>query len=377
LPAELSGSERRTPAGKRRRRWRWLLLLVLLLAGAVFGLRFLLQPERMGALLLEQAARASGLQLSVSAPAELGLFPRLRLQLQGLEVRASPGLAPLLRAERVDVALPLAVLWGAEVQSGDIAVLAPMVDVVALQAWLDQEDETGPPAALRLPQFAARVQVSDGRVTAADWQLEDLDLRLSALRDGEPLEAEARFSLLEGEQRRPLTLRLAATPRQQSAGIAIQELLLHLGQPNAAGSGLELSGDIDVFTPQRLRLDLWVNLAQPWLLPLPTLPEQLGRLLEGPMSLRYDGPGDLSARMALERIGADAELRLAAAPRELLAWIDDAAASPLPPAAFSAKVPTLEFNGVRIEGLEVELVPEDASQSGPTPGPEPVPASTP
>lgn len=356
----------------RRRRWRWLALALLGLIGAALGLRFMLQPERMGALVLEQARRASGLQLAVSSPATLGIFPALRLQLLGLEARAVAGGPTLLRAERVDLDLPLAVLWGGELQTGDVEILTPEIDVDAVLAWLQQGTEIGPPSALRLPDFAARLRISDGQLRAAGTRLEALNVDMSPLRDGEQVELNSDFILLQDEQRRPLTLKLVATPRQREAGITIEALLLHLGQPNAAGSGAEVSGDIELFPPQRLRLALWLNLAQSWLL-LPALPEALARLLEGPMSLSYDGPGDFSAEMQLERIGSEAELRLAGAPRALLAWIDDAAAAPLPPAAFSAKVPVLELDGVRIEGLQVELAPAADTDLEPAPAPAQTP----
>lgn len=349
----------RAPASRRPRR-RWLLLAIplLLLVAMASGLRLLLQPERMGALIVEQAQTATGLQFLVAEPARLGLWPNLHLELVGLEVRAASAGASLLRAGRVDLSLPVSVLWAEHPEIGRIDLLAPDLDLDAVGRWLQGGAESGPPAALTLPEFATSARASEGRLRLGKLQLEDMELQLDPIREGQPLRLDLRASVVSEGDSRPLALILGATPRQHLEGIRLESFTLRLGQPNALGHGLELIGEIDLFLPQRLRLDLQLSLPQPWLLPLPVLPDEAEALLAGPLAISYDGPGDFSGSLRAERSEGEAEFRLDAAPSALLAWIADPSASPLPPAALHLALPSIDIEGFRIEGLRIEQEPD-------------------
>lgn len=349
----------RMPVSRRPRR-RWLLLAIplVLLAAIAVSLRLLLQPERMGALMVAQAESATGLRFELDQPARLGLWPNLHLELIGLRVHDAAAAATLLRAARVDLSLPLSVLWAERPEIGRIDLLQPDIDLDAVGRWLQGGAEAGPPAALSLPEFATLARASDGRLRLGDRLLEDIELQLDPIREGQPLRLDLRASLVGKGERRPLSLSLDATPRQRSEGIRLESITLRFGQPNALGHGLELLGDVDLFLPQTLRLDLLMHLPQPWLLPLPTLPDEAAALLAGPLTIAYDGPGDLSASLRAERSEGGSEFRLIAVPSELLAWIADPAASPLPPAALHLALPAIDIEGFTVEGLRIEQEPD-------------------
>lgn len=354
-------------SASRRPRRRWLLLVIplALLLALAGGLRLLLQPERMGALIVEQAEAATGLMFELATPARLGLWPNLHLELVGLDVRTAPGEPALLRAERVDLSLPIAVLWAERPEIGRIELLAPDLDLDAVARWLRADVAAGPPKAMTLPEFATTAQASGGRLRLGELLLEDVEARLGGIRDGEPLRLDMQASLVGAAGSTPLTLGLVSTPRQHREGVTLGAFELRLGQPGAAGHALELIGEVDLFLPQRLRLDLQLSLPQPWLLPLPRLPAEAEALLAGPLALSYDGPGDFSGRLRAGRREGEAEFLIAAVPRSLLAWIIDPAGSPLPPAAIRIALPNVDVEGVRIEGLRIEQEPDQAASDAP------------
>ena len=74
-----------------------------------------------------------------------------------------------------------------------------------------------------------------------------------------------------------------------------------------------------------------------------------------PVELSYLGEKDLSEAMSLkvERgdTALDARLRIA----EVIDWVDAAPGSPLPPMVGTLKTPKLVFDGVELEGVEIEV----------------------
>jgi hypothetical protein len=98
----------------------------------------------------------------------------------------------------------------------------------------------------------------------------------------------------------------------------------------------------------------------------PKLPEALARQSEKlPLHLHYHGKPDFSD--ALELSAARDETSLAAALRwpELQRWLAADKASPLPPLNAKLKTPALEFEGVKLEGVEVEISEGGSAEAAP------------
>lgn len=125
-----------------------LLLAVAVLAALV--LRHYAQPERVAALLAEQAHTRLGLALKFEPPARYSLWPRLRLQLQQPRFALPGETAPLLVLERLDVSLPWSSLRDSSLVIEELQLEKPQLELTTLQRWLDAGDDSAAPPDLRV-----------------------------------------------------------------------------------------------------------------------------------------------------------------------------------------------------------------------------------
>jgi hypothetical protein len=344
----------------RRRRLLWLGLLLALPLVAFGLLRWALQPERLGAALLVRAATATGLELAVAEPARLGIWPGLQLELVGLDARLPGAGERLLRADRVDLALPWSALWQQdEAAFGAIRLQAPVLDLDAWTRWRQPAGDEDPP---QLPQQAFDIAIRDGRLLGSGWQIDALQLHAGALRDQHPLRLRASGELRRDELRLPWQLRLQATPQQHRDGLALLLQELRLGSGDA--TLLDLAGRLDLTAPQRLQFDLSGTIAAAWPSAWQPLPEQLAPLLLGQtVAARYTGPADLSDAVELQLASDRQSMQLQLSPAALREWLAAEAPNALPPAAGDFSAERLQFDGLQLDGvtlkLETEAPPDD------------------
>lgn len=350
-----------------RRRWLWLLLPLAALAG-FFVIRALLQPERVTAFLLRQAEQATGLSLSLDQPADIGIWPDLHLELIGLDASAPGAATPLLRAERVEVALPWSALRSETLQLQRLTLIEPRLDLRTLQAWLDADDDTGPPAPLRLPQFDAALEIEGGTVVGDGWQLEQLALALPALRNATATTLVASGSYVTETAAHGFDLRLDTTPTVADFDIALEPLSLDIGGTPLGDVRLRLDGELHYGVPDALRFGLATEFAT-WPAAWPALPLRAATP-PAPTTLRIDFAGttalqgdiDLAVAQGAERIDGTFALG------DLPAWLADDTAGPLPPLRGTFIAPHLERDGIEATGVSLRI--DDTSTDAP-------PASTP
>jgi hypothetical protein len=340
------------------RRWPWVLFaLAVLTVIAMLLLRWLLQPERLGALLVERAARATGLEIDVAQPARLGVWPVLQLELIGLEARL-PRRPALLVATRVDIALPLAMLWGAELQIGALALRSPRLDLVEWRRWRGDDLAVGPPLPPALPDRAAALTISDGMLLAEGWQIARIRLDASPLRDGQPFSATGGATLLLPASAHSVQFEFDATPVETDHEIELRQFSARLGGEAAAGA-VSLEGEATVGTGL-LQLRLVGLLQGDWPPSWPALPtwgqsHVAGRALR----IDYDGGIDFDGRLHL-RDEAPSTFAIGGNPRRLLDWNSTSDASPLPPLTANVQLDRVEIDGAVIEGLNIQLEPMPA-----------------
>ena len=346
-----------------RRRWLWLLLPLAALTG-FFALHALLQPERVSAFLLRRAEQATGLSLTLAQPADIGIWPDLHLELIGLSATAPGAASPLLRARRVDVALPWSALHSETLQLRRLRLIEPALDLPALQAWLARNDDVGPPAPLRLPQLDAALEIEVGTVMGNGWQLLDFSLSLPSLHNRVATTLVASGSLATAANAYGFDLRLDTTPTLADFDVVLKPLKLDLGTTLLPDMRLQLDGELHYGTPNALRFGLATTFAQ-WPAGWPQLPFDAAKESTA-TSLRLDFAGTSNLQGEVELLltrGEDrieGELRLG----NLLAWLDAPDVNPLPPLNGLIKAPRLHFDGLDASGVSLrfdeDVAPADA-----------------
>jgi hypothetical protein len=364
-------STRRSLASPRkRRRWLWLGVLPASLLTGVLVVRSMLEPERLSAFLLQQGEIATGLDLALSEPADVGFWPDLHLQLSGLTATAAGAGAPLLRVERIDAVLPWSALSADTLQLRSLRLHAPALDVAAFENWIDARADVGPPPPLRLPQLDAAMQVEQGSVVAKGWRIADLALELTALRNGEPsvLALAGKF-VREGHAPQPYDLRIKATPHQRGDELHLDPIALAAHSPGEASPWLQLAGTLALPPPSQLRIALTGTMPQwpsSWsALPLPPASGDEGVSI----ALDYSGSTGLQGALALRIARGDEALQGDLQLGDLFAWSAEPDAIPLPPLRGAIQSARLQFDGVELRGvrLRFEEAGEGAGSDDATP----------
>ncbi|MEO8161571.1 MAG: hypothetical protein ABI588_09140, partial [Arenimonas sp.] len=88
----------------------------------------------------------------------------------------------------------------------------------------------------------------------------------------------------------------------------------------------------------------------------PSLPAALAAKSEKlPVHLEYLGKPDFSDAISLRAARDDTELQASVRVPELQQWLAAEHASPLPPLRATLKTPSLDFDGIELQGVEVEI----------------------
>lgn len=138
------------------------------------------RPERVAALLAEQAQSRLGLSLAFRPPARYALWPRLRLQLDDARFGLPGETLPLLTLQRLDVSLPWSSLRDSRLVIEELRLQQPQLELGALQRWLargDDSDAATPDLSLHLVVTDATL-LQDGKAVAGGISLDgDIDAR--------------------------------------------------------------------------------------------------------------------------------------------------------------------------------------------------------
>lgn len=401
----------------RARRWLLAFAAVALLLALVAW--WATRPQRVASMVTSQLGAALGLEITARGSSEYWLAGGPRLVLRDVEARAPGAARPMLRAARIDVSVPWSTVRsrGAELSIKRIELDAPVLDVPMLQAWLASrpESEQKTPTlsdGLRvrdgrvlgagwsvdaialdvprvMPDKPVEAQVA-GRYIAADTRVPfALALTMTKPANDAGLGAHGTITLEQPGRRMPATVRVSGPLHVGDHGVQVAPLRASIvarytqkdvdlpfafafngplrienGAVSLSPAGIALRGkglvpNLDgrlafAYTDKAM-LHLAGTLAT-WPEAWPALPPPIGQSTS-PLSviLDYAGPFDFSSvarlQLARDETRFDARFALPA----ILSWIDAPPSSPLPPLSGRLTTPTLDIDGVILEGVDVRV----------------------
>ncbi len=338
---------------RRRRRWLWLGLLPALAICGFFAVRALLEPERLSAFLLQRASSATGLQLQLAEPADVGLWPDLHLELSGLTATAPGSEKPLLRVGRVDAVLPWSALRSDTLQVQSLRLLRPELDVDAMSAWLAQRERTAT-AELRLPQFDAAIEIDDGRIVGNAWAIEAMDMSLASLHEGEPTTLSARGQFVRASGVVPFDVRIATTPRTAAGDLHLDAMTIALHESAGTTPWLSVQGTAQLSNEAALTFDLNGEIAQ-WPAAWPALPFPEAEESTVRIALAYAGSTDLRGHASLSLARGDDGIAGRFDLGDIAGWLAAPEASPLPPVTGAMDAARLQFGSVELRGVKLRI----------------------
>lgn len=423
-------------APRARRRWRrWLLVLLAAPVALVLLLWLVvwiaLPPERMVPLVLAQLGESLNLEISAEGDPASHLGDRPAFVVRNVVAREPGATTPLLRVDRVLVALPWSTLrsLGDTLDLDHIELDAPVLDVPALLHW----QASRPPGETRLPTLADGLRVRNGRVDGEGWRVESLALSVPRFDPAQPLRAQARGRYADDAMRVPFDLAATLVRPDSGRGFALAgraslerddwQLPAWITLSGALhwSDGLQLlparlgaharyvSGDttlpfaLGLHGPLRRHDDAWTvvpaslvvrgegvvptfdargrvalgtrlvaslegRIAR-WPADWPALPPPLGQS-QAPLAttLSYRGASDLSDPLHLRVTRDDVRFDGRLRVPQISAWAAAARQdSPLPPLDGRLEAARIEIGGARLEGVVVEFEDDAPATGAPTP----------
>ena len=149
---------------KHSRRWLFALLALLPLGGgAAFALRHYTRPDKLTALLVEQARSALGADLTTEGAASFGFVPKLSVTMPHPVLKARGANITLMSADALRAVVPWHTLWADRYDIERIALVKPNLDLDALRTWLAARPASGAAP----PDVRFALHVEDGTITSA------------------------------------------------------------------------------------------------------------------------------------------------------------------------------------------------------------------
>ena len=401
----------------RARRWFIAVMALILVAAllAYWGSR----PQRVAGLVMSQLGPALGLEITATGVSEYALRGGPRLVLRNVVARTPGATRDVLRANRIDVAVPWSTVRsrGAELAFTHVELDAPVIDLGALQSWLAAR----PAGESRMPTLSNGLRVRDGRVVGDGWSVEALSLDIPRVLPKQPVDARISGHVASAGTTVTFALTLAMTAPANNATATITGTVksaqadrrvashirasgpLHLddgeltiaplrfstsarytqGRTNlpfafALNGPLRMQGTTFALSPagvalrgsdvipnldaraafaysKRAALHLEGTLAT-WPDTWPALPAPIGQSTSHlPFALDYNGPPDFSHTTRLQLTRDDTHFDGRFRVPDVLAWIDAPPASPLPPLSGRVRTPRVEIAGAILEGVDVRL----------------------
>lgn len=368
--------------GPRGRRWlRILAVLAVLLALGAWWVDRQLEPHRLTSTVLAKAGAALQLDLTYDGEPDYALRPEPRLVIPKLSVRDPRDGTLLLSAKRAEISLPWDTLTGGDPVITRIELDTPLLDLPALRRWLAAR----PPSPFQLPTLTKGLAIANGTVRDASFTVSKLALDLPHLKAGDAATASIAGKLTAGDTVVDFDTDLAVTTPGLASSFALDgsgalhqkdkplpfKLRLQgqyrsddkdglaITAPTFIFSGVsplpELSGKASFAMAEQLHFSFDGRLEH-WPSDWPALPQPFAQDTSAlPITLSYVGDAALNDVMTLTLHRGETSLAANLRLPELQTWLAATGGSPLPPLNATLKMPLVEFDGIKLEGLEMEI----------------------
>jgi hypothetical protein len=314
--------------------------------------------RRVADLAFVQADKLTSLDWSYAGEPVLRWRPQPWLSLPGLQARDSTGRV-VLAAKQFDIAVPWSTLRGEAPQVDALRVVGPEVNLDAALDWWNAQPPGGEATA---PQLDGLV-ITRGRVHWAGGALEGIELNLPRFALDEAVVLDLRGTVaMAAASDNAAAARVDAAPPPFDIAISLRAMpraapwRLDAFTLGVSGTGpvpsLTASGGLQ-FAPWQLQA---AGDIASWPSDWPALPAPLSES-SAPMAftLTQQGESALGAEAAVTLVRDAVRFEARGIPEAALAWLDDADAAALPPLSVRATLPVVELDGVRLEGVTVEL----------------------
>jgi len=235
-----------------RRRLRTIAIAAVALILLVALLAWLAQPPRAVGFLLDRVGNALGLEIAASGAVEYRVRGTPQIVVHGLVAREPGARTPILRAQRVLLALPWATLRarGADLTVTRIELDGPVFDLPAFQHW----QATRPPSETRIPTLTNGLRIRDGVVVNDDWRIEGVAVDAARLHPERLLRMRVRGRYLDPPMSIPADLAIAiANPARLAGGGASG--VAGVGGLDFAGEGWRVPSRVTLSGPLQLGKD--------------------------------------------------------------------------------------------------------------------------
>lgn len=368
------------PLSRRARRWLTVASVALIgLVIAAWWVNRQLEPHRLTTLVLGRAGKSLNLDIRFSGTPDYALKPEPRLLIPGLSVRGADGVE-FLSATRAEISLPWSTIKGDAPIITRIELDHPRLDIAGLQRWM----ATRPEAPFEVPTLVDGIEIEQGEVIGDGYSFAALDATLPALAADKPAQLTARGRFIRGEmrvdfdaalgvataglrsafdlqakthiQRKPKLLKMDLNSKGRFAfddaltTLALDSIAVQADSPLPSFSGRAFVADA-----AQLAFNVDAVLTQ-WPADWPSLPAPLASNTNGlPVHLKYRGASDLSAPLALlvkrDATALDAKVLVP----DFMTWMDAEQAALLPPLTGTLRAPSLDFDGIQLQGVELEI----------------------
>lgn len=378
------------PHGRSGRRWLVVLsALVVLLAIAGWWINRQLEPERLTATVLSQVGKSFQLDLRFEGTPEYAFKPEPRLLIPNFSARSTDG-RQFLFARRAEISLPWSTITGDDPVITRIELDQPVLDLPGMRHWLAMR----PKEPFKLPTLTKGLRIVDGTITDDGYAIRKLGMELPRLKTGEQADISARGTFIQedttlefdaelgaatagldseftlkgtGELQQspqPLKFRIETAGRfvSSDASFSVDARALKL---EAASPLPNLEGKAQLIVAEKMRLSfdgILLNWPEAW----PTLPQPLSASTDKlPVVVDYLGKSDLSDPISLTVTREPTALQAFVRIPEMRQWIAAPDGSPLPPLNGTLRTPSLVFDGVELQGVEIEVADSPATNATP------------